>query len=101
MKYYAKSLEKTNVQEMSASERVLARRDSQREENPPARDKSVERAQVNSKQMHTRKAPDLGRANAKTSVGGRPKDSIESQSKNLAEIKRRQVVLNSLRIKRY
>lgn len=101
MKYYAKSLEKTNVQEMSASERVLARRDSQREENSPAKDKSVEKAQVSSKQMQTRKAADLGRANAKTSVGGRPKDSIEAQSKNLAEIKRRQVILNLLRIKKY
>lgn len=86
---------------MSASERVLARRDSQRDEQQAGRDKSAERAQVSSKQLLARKPQDVGRGNMKTSVGGRPKDSTEPKTKNLADIKRRQVIYFLCRIKRF
>ena len=89
LKYYAKSLEKPLKQEAGSSQRILSRRESQREQSQPKPDKPIEKINPAAKQSQTGKI--LGRAEAKTGVGTRSKPSAEHKVHALGEIKRRQV----------
>lgn len=91
LKYYAKSLEKPIKEDAGKPEADPNRRDSQLELPQRTHEKSAEKFQSSSRMVQAKTSKQGVRAEMKSSVGLRAKETAESKVKILAEIKRRQV----------